>query len=120
MGIDLPVVFMGAIPGHQIRTPRGRLPTRLPGRLGVEKHEERAEQLEREAERMEKESERVDGVIGEARSDWESKEADQMVPGAQSDLSEIRQEAEEHEEQEQPREEEEDQDDSEDEEDDDE
>lgn len=48
-------------------------------------YDERAEQLEREADKMEQESERVKGRIDETRSDWESKEADQQVPGAQAD-----------------------------------
>jgi hypothetical protein len=48
-------------------------------------YDERAEQLKREADKMEQESERVEGRINDARSDWESKQADQMVPGAQAD-----------------------------------
>jgi hypothetical protein len=48
-------------------------------------YDERAEQLEREADKMEQESERVEGRINDARSDWESKVADQTVPGAQAD-----------------------------------
>jgi hypothetical protein len=48
-------------------------------------YDERAEQLEREADKMEQESERVKGRVDETRSDWESKEADQQVPGAQAD-----------------------------------
>lgn len=48
-------------------------------------YDERAEELEREADKMEQESERVKGRVDEARNDWESKEADQQVPGAQAD-----------------------------------
>jgi hypothetical protein len=48
-------------------------------------YDERAEQLEREADKMEQESQRVEGRIDESRSDWESKQADQQVPGAQAD-----------------------------------
>jgi hypothetical protein len=48
-------------------------------------YDERAEQLEREADKMEQESERVKGRVDDARSDWESKQADQQVPGAQAD-----------------------------------
>lgn len=35
---------------------------------------------------MEQESERVGGRIDQTRGDWETKEADQTVPGAQPDL----------------------------------
>lgn len=47
------------------------------------KHEEQAERLEREAERLEEAGERVDRRIDEIRGDWESKEHDASVPGAQ-------------------------------------
>jgi hypothetical protein len=49
-------------------------------------YNERADQLESDADKMEKESKRVGGRIEESRSDWESKEADQKVPGAQAAL----------------------------------
>jgi hypothetical protein len=49
-------------------------------------YDERADELERDADKMEQESERVGGRIDESRSDWESKEADQQVPGAQAAL----------------------------------
>jgi hypothetical protein len=49
-------------------------------------YDERADQLERDADKMEQESKRVGGRIEESRSDWESKEADQTVPGAQAAL----------------------------------
>jgi hypothetical protein len=48
-------------------------------------HEEQARELERDAERLEEQGERVDRRIDEARSDWESKERDASVPGAQPD-----------------------------------
>jgi hypothetical protein len=48
-------------------------------------HEERAERMEREADRMEEESERVGKDIEEARDEWEAKEQDPGVPGAQPD-----------------------------------
>ena len=51
-------------------------------------HEERAEELEREADKLEEESERVGDRIEEARSDWEAKEDDAAVPGAQPDPAE--------------------------------
>ena len=46
-------------------------------------HDEQAEKLEREAERMDEQSERVGEHIEETRRDWEAKEADPAVPGAQ-------------------------------------
>jgi hypothetical protein len=49
-------------------------------------HEEQAERLERDAEKLEHESERVGGHIEEARSDWEAKEQDSSVPGAQPEF----------------------------------
>jgi hypothetical protein len=44
--------------------------------------------MEREAEKMQQESDRVGGRIEESRGDWESKEGDQSVPGAQPDAEE--------------------------------
>jgi hypothetical protein len=52
------------------------------------RQEEPSERLEREAGRMEDESDRVGGVIDDARRDWESKEQDAAVPGAQPDPEE--------------------------------
>ena len=49
-------------------------------------HDEQADRLERDADKMEQESERVGGRIEETRSDWESKETSQSVPGAQAAL----------------------------------
>jgi hypothetical protein len=48
-------------------------------------HEEQAERLEHEAEDLEERSERVDEHIQAARQDWEEKEEDSSVPGAQPD-----------------------------------
>ena len=48
-------------------------------------HDEQADRLEREADRMEEESEKVGDRIEETRRDWESKEQDPYVPGAQTD-----------------------------------
>jgi hypothetical protein len=48
-------------------------------------HEEQAERMERDAERMEHESERVGEHIDETRRDWEAREQDDAVPGAQPD-----------------------------------
>jgi len=41
--------------------------------------------MEHDAEDMEEQSERVGDHIDETRRDWESKEQDQSVPGAQPD-----------------------------------
>jgi hypothetical protein len=46
-------------------------------------HEEQGETLEAEAERMEEHSDEVGERIEEAREDWESKQNDPSVPGAQ-------------------------------------
>jgi hypothetical protein len=46
-------------------------------------HERRADEMEHDAERMEHDSQKVGDRIEEARSDWESKEQDDTVPGAQ-------------------------------------
>ncbi len=48
-------------------------------------HEERAEELEREVDELDEQSERVGEHIEEARSDWEAKEDDPTIPGAQPD-----------------------------------
>ena len=44
---------------------------------------ERTPEPERELEHMEEESERLGEHIEEAREDWEAKEGDSSVPGAQ-------------------------------------
>jgi hypothetical protein len=46
-------------------------------------HEEQAEELEREAEKLDEHSERVGEHIDEAKREWEAKEDDPTVPGAQ-------------------------------------
>jgi hypothetical protein len=51
-------------------------------------HEEQAEQMEHDAERMEHDSERVGDHIDDARQEWEAKEQDPSVPGAQPDPDE--------------------------------
>jgi hypothetical protein len=51
-------------------------------------HEEQAEKMEHDARRMEHESERVDEQIDDARKEWEAKEQDPSVPGAQPDPDE--------------------------------
>jgi hypothetical protein len=48
-------------------------------------HDEQADRLEQQADKMEEESERVGGEIEDTRADWESKEQDASVPGAQPD-----------------------------------
>jgi phage shock protein A len=59
------------------------------------KHEEQAEDLERQAENLEERGERVDRQIDETRSDWESKEQDSSVPGAQPESDEAAEEVDE-------------------------
>jgi hypothetical protein len=49
-------------------------------------HDEHADRLERDAEKLEHESDRVGGHIEETRSDWEAKEKDSSVPGAQPEI----------------------------------
>jgi hypothetical protein len=51
-------------------------------------HEEQAEEMERDAEQMEEQSDRVGEGIDEARREWEAKEQDPSVPGAQPDPDE--------------------------------
>jgi hypothetical protein len=48
-------------------------------------HEEQARDMERDAEKMEEHSEKVGEHIDETRRDWEAKEKDPSVPGAQPD-----------------------------------
>jgi hypothetical protein len=51
-------------------------------------HEEHAEDLEREAEKLDDHSEVVGEHIEDARREWEAKEKDPTVPGAQPDPGE--------------------------------
>ena len=51
-------------------------------------HEEQAEQMEDEAERMEQHSEQLGDRIDDVKEDWERKEHDPSVPGAQPDPDE--------------------------------
>ena len=46
-------------------------------------HDERAEELEREADKLEEHSQEVGQRIEDTRSEWESKQQDPNVPGAQ-------------------------------------
>jgi Mn-dependent DtxR family transcriptional regulator len=48
-------------------------------------HEEQAEHMEEEAERMEHHSDELGDRIDDVKEDWERKEHDASVPGAQSD-----------------------------------
>jgi len=48
-------------------------------------HEEQAEKLQRELERLDEHSDEVGEDIDGARREWEAKEDDPMVPGAQPD-----------------------------------
>jgi phage shock protein A len=51
--------------------------------MSMAKHEQQAERLEREADRLEEQGDRIERHIDDARKDWESKEHDSAVPGAQ-------------------------------------
>jgi hypothetical protein len=51
-------------------------------------HEEQADRLEHDADRLEQESDRIGDHIDEARREWEAKEQDPSVPGAQPDPAE--------------------------------
>ena len=46
-------------------------------------HEEQADRLEKEADKLEEFSEEVGDRIDETRDDWQAKESDASVPGAQ-------------------------------------
>jgi hypothetical protein len=46
-------------------------------------HDEQAARLERDADEMEERSDKLDQRIHETRRDWEAKEQDSAVPGAQ-------------------------------------
>lgn len=46
-------------------------------------HDEQADRLEREADKLERESERVGSDIADARREWERKQDDPSIPGAQ-------------------------------------
>ena len=51
-------------------------------------HEEQARDLERDAEKMEQHSEKLGERIEETRREWEAKEQDPSIPGAQPDPDE--------------------------------
>jgi hypothetical protein len=51
-------------------------------------HEEQADRLEENAERMEHHSEQLGERIDDVEGDWERKEEDASVPGAQPDPGE--------------------------------
>jgi hypothetical protein len=51
-------------------------------------HEEQTEKLSRELERLDEHSDEVGERIDDARRDWEAKEADPAIPGAQPDPDE--------------------------------
>jgi hypothetical protein len=51
-------------------------------------HEEQADKLEREADRLEEHSEDLGERIEGVKGDWESKESDATVPGAQPEQPE--------------------------------
>ncbi len=49
-------------------------------------HEEQADRMEEEAEKLEQHSETLGERIDDIESDWERKEQDPAVPGAQPDV----------------------------------
>jgi hypothetical protein len=51
-------------------------------------HDERAEEMERDVDRMEHDSDKVGDRIDETRREWDAKERDPSVPGAQPDSEE--------------------------------
>ena len=51
-------------------------------------HDEQAEELERDADRMDDHADKLGERIDEIQSDWERKEQDPAVPGAQPDADE--------------------------------
>jgi hypothetical protein len=51
-------------------------------------HEDQTEKLSRELERLDEHSDEVGEQIDDARRDWEAKEEDPAVPGAQPDPDE--------------------------------
>ena len=53
----------------------------------MESYEKRADELEREADGLERERDRVDGVIDDAREDWEGKKSSTTAPGAMDEAS---------------------------------
>ena len=51
-------------------------------------HEEQARELERDVDKLEKHSDEVGEQIEETRREWEAKEQDPSIPGAQPDPDE--------------------------------
>jgi hypothetical protein len=51
-------------------------------------HEEQARELERDADKLEEHSDEVGERIEETRREWEAKEQDPSIPGAQPDPDE--------------------------------
>jgi hypothetical protein len=51
-------------------------------------HDEQAERLEQDTDRMEEHSEQLGDRIDDVKDDWERKEQDVSVPGAQPDPGE--------------------------------
>ena len=51
-------------------------------------HEEQADRMEEDAERMEQHSDQLGERIDDIQGDWEQKEQDASVPGAQPDADE--------------------------------
>jgi hypothetical protein len=51
-------------------------------------HEEHADRMEEDADKLERHSDQLGARIDDAQDDWESKEQDISVPGAQPDPDE--------------------------------
>jgi hypothetical protein len=51
-------------------------------------HEEQAERMEEEADKLEQHSDQIGDRIDDVKEDWERKEHDASVPGAQPDPDE--------------------------------
>jgi hypothetical protein len=51
-------------------------------------HDEQADRLEQDADRLEQHNEQLGERIGDVQDDWERKEHDPSVPGAQPDPGE--------------------------------
>lgn len=58
------------------------------GYVGPVEHDTQADRMERQAQEMEEQSQRLDRRIDATKSEWEAKEQDASVPGAQPDHGE--------------------------------
>ncbi|MGH3101723.1 MAG: hypothetical protein ACRDPU_12110 [Thermoleophilia bacterium] len=56
-------------------------------------HEEQAREMERDVDKLEEHSDEVGERIEETRREWEAKEQDPSIPGAQPDPDEAKEES---------------------------